>query len=100
MNVHAVDSPVSIIVSGINTAGEIYSLECLTLTDLTKEVNVTWLDPMNNTVSSEMFSTTGSYNSILTFNPLAASHAGTYTCRAEAENVTLTDTMVVSVESK
>ena len=40
-----------------------------------------WLDPMNNAVPSDMVTASGSM-STLTFNPLSASHAGTYTCRA------------------
>ena len=77
----AVDISLSITASGTNTAGETYSLECsATVTGSTDQPTITWLDPMNNTVPSEMVTTTGSM-STLTFNPLAASHAGTYTCR-------------------
>ena len=92
---------VSITTSGTNTAGETYSLVCsATVTGSTDQPTITWLDQMNNTVPSEMVTTTGSM-STLTFNPLAASHAGTYTCRATVTGkVTQTDTKVVSVESK
>ena len=73
---------VSITPYGTNTAGEAYSLVCsVTVTGSTDTPTITWLDPMNSTVPSEMVSTTGSM-STLTFNPLSASHAGTYTCRA------------------
>ena len=92
---------VSITTSGTNIAGETYSLECsATVTGSVDQPTVTWLDSVNNPVHSEMVTTTGSM-STLTFDPLAASHAGTYTCRATvAGNVTQTDTKVVSVESE
>ena len=51
------------------------------MTGSTDEPTITWLDPMNNPVPSGMVTTTGSM-STLTFDPLAASHVGTYTCRA------------------
>ena len=73
---------VSITHSGTNTAGQAYSLVCsVTVTGSTDTPTITWLDPMNSQVPSEMVSTTGSM-STLAFNPLSASHAGTYTCRA------------------
>ena len=78
----SVDMSVSITPSGTNTAGETYSLVCsVTVTGSTDTPTITWLDPMNSQVPSEMISTTGSMTT-LTFNPLSASHAGTYTCRA------------------
>ena len=43
-----------------------------------------------------MVSTTGSM-STLTFNPMAASHAGTYTCRVTTGGVTETQTSTVIV---
>ena len=58
--------------SGSNTAGESYSLECtVTVTGSTDQPTITW-----------MVNGDGSYSRTVTFNPLAASHAGTYTCRA------------------
>ena len=88
---------ISIIAPGTNTAGETYSLECsATVTGSTDQPSITWLDPMNNSVSSEMVTTTGSM-STLTFNPLAASHAGTYACRATAGGVTRTQTFTLIV---
>ena len=87
-------------VSGTNTAGETYSLECsATLTGLNDQPTITWLDPMNNPVPSRMITTTGSM-STLTFNPLSASHAGTYTCRATVGSTMQTETMDVTVESE
>ena len=98
-------APVSINVfittSGTNTAGETYSLECsATVTgSTTDELTIIWLDPMNNTVPSEMVTTTGSVNT-LTFNPLAAAHAGTYTCRATAGDIVQYATVDVRVQSE
>ena len=89
---------VSITTSGTNTAGETYSLVCSvsTVTGSTDQPTITWLDPMNNPVPPD---TTGSM-STLTFNPLAASHAGTYTCRATVESAVYTATEVVTVQGK
>ena len=86
---------VSITASGTNTAGKNYNLEC-SATGSTDKPTITWLDPMNNTVPSEMVTTTGSM-STLTFNSLAASHAGTYTCRGVVGGVTETQTSTVIV---
>ena len=67
--------------AGTVTAGESYSLECtVTVTGSNDRPTITWMDPMNNMITSGAV-TTGSM-STLTFNPLAASHAGTYTCTA------------------
>ena len=78
----SVDMTVSITPSGTNTAGETYSLVCsVTVSGSTDTPTITWLDPMNSQVPSDMVSTTGSM-STLTFDPLSASHAGTYTCKA------------------
>ena len=94
---------VSITPSGTNTAGEAYSLVCsVTVTGhgSTDTPTITWLDPMDSQVPSEMVSTTGSM-STLTFNPLSASHAGTYTCRATLTSGEIgTDTEIVTVQSE
>ena len=67
--------------SGTNTAGEIYSLDCsATVNGTSNQPIIIWLDPLNSPVPPEMITTTG-HMSTLTFNPLAADHAGTYTCR-------------------
>jgi hypothetical protein len=72
---------VSITSSGTATAGESYSLECtVTVTGSTDQPMITWLDPMDNMITSGVV-TTGSM-STLTFDSLSASHAGTYTCSA------------------
>ena len=92
---------VSIATSGTNTTGETYSLVCsVTVTGSTDTPTITWLDPMNSQVPSEMVSTTGSM-STLAFNPLSASHAGTYTCRATLTSGEMgTDTEIVTVQSE
>ena len=66
------------------------------MTGSTDQPTITWLDPMNNSVPSEMDTTTGSM-STLTFNPLETSHAGTYTCRVTAGGKTVTQTSTVIV---
>ena len=91
---------VSITPSGTNTAGETYSLVCsVTVAGSTDTPTITWLDPMDSQVPSDMVSTTGSM-STLTFTPLSASHAGTYTCRAVVGGEVLTDTLMVTVQSE
>ena len=73
---------VSVTASGMNTAGETYSLVCtVTVAGSTDRPTITWVDPMNSTVPSDLINTTGNTNT-LTFNPLSVSHAGNYTCRA------------------
>ena len=91
---------VTITTSGTNTAGDTYSLQCsATVTGSTDQPTTSWLNAMNNPVSSGMVTATGAM-STLTFSPLAFSHAGTYTCRATVlGNVTQADTRVVSVAS-
>ena len=92
---HSTYTVISITASGTNTAGETYRLVCsVTVTGSTDQPTITWSDPMNNPVPSEMVNTTGSM-STLTFNPLSASHAGTYTCRATI--ATLSDERTVTV---
>ena len=67
-----------------------------TVTGTTEQPNITWSGPG---VTAGMITTTGSM-STLTFNPLAASHAGTYTCTGMVGGVTVMDTSVVTVNSK
>ena len=80
---------ISISTSDTNTAGETYRLECsATVVGSTTQPILTWLlrdIVVSNDTSRTVSASTirpyagGSYNSTLTFNPLAASHAGTYT---------------------
>ena len=87
----------SITASGTNTAGETYSLMCsATVNGSSDQPTITWLDPMNSPVLSEMVTTIGNM-STLTFNPLADSHAGTYTCRVTVGGVTRTQTSTLIV---
>ena len=84
-------------VSGSNTAGETYSLVCsVSVTGSTLLPTITWSGPVNNPVPSEMVTTTSSM-STLTFRPLSASHAGTYTCRATAGSLRDDETFTVQV---
>ena len=96
-----IDIDVSITASGTNAAGLTYRLVCsatVTGHGSTDQPIFTWLlqDPMNNQVDSGMVTTTGSM-STLTFSPLTASHAGTYTCRVTVGGVTETQTTTVIV---
>ena len=96
----SVDMAVSITTPGTNTAGETYSLVCsVIVTGSTDTPTITWLDPMNSQVPSEMVSTTGSM-STLTFDPLSASHAGTYTCRATLGGATGTAMEEITVHGE
>ena len=88
----------SITTDGMNIAGETYSLVCSVAASLNP--TITWLDPMNNPVSSEMVTTEIRITSTLTFDPLSASDTGTYTCRTTAGDEIQTATMVVDVLSE
>ena len=95
-----VDISLSITPSGTYTAGETYSLECsATVTGSTDQPTIIWLDQINNPVPSEMVTTTGSM-STLTFNPLAASHTGTYTCRGMVGGAVQSETVEITVLSE
>ena len=68
------------------------------MTESTNQSNIAWLDPMNDPVPSEMVNTTDSV-STLAFSPLAASHAGTYTCVVSLGGVSYNETMMITVNS-
>ena len=90
----------SITASGSNTAGETYILVCsVIVTGSTDPPTITWSGPVNNPDPSEMVTTTGSM-STLTFDPLSATHAGTYTCSATANGEMAVVTEIVIVQSK
>ena len=55
-----------------------------------------WLGSTGNPIPSEMFNTAGSV-STLVFSPLAASHAGNYTCIASLEGVSFNKTVMITV---
>ena len=91
-----VDISASITESGNNIAGEIYSLVCsVTVTGSTEQPTITWLDSMNNQITSGVV-TTGSISTLM-FSPLAASHAGTYTCRATLGSAEMNGSTEVSL---
>ena len=93
-----VDIIFSITPFGSNIAGDGYRLVCtVTVTGSTDQPTITWLDPTSNTITSGVV-TTGSL-SILTFNPLAVSHAGTYTCRTTLGDEVRTKEVTVTVQS-
>ena len=86
--------------SGTPTAGESYGLECtVTVTGSTDQPMITWLmGPMDNMITSGVIMN-GSI-STLTFNPLAASHAGTYTCRATLGSAMDSESRTITVQSE
>ena len=96
--------------SGDNTAGGTYTLVCYVAVSQgsTSQPTITWLDndvqilapDSSRTVSAITSEDSNVYSSTLTFNPLSASHAGIYTCRATVDGETLTDTDVVTVQSE
>ena len=101
---------VAITTSGINAVGQTYRLEC-SANSPTNQPSVNWLHNGGGItgsdairLSSSIFvnpidgSTSSTYT--LTFSPLAASHAGNYTCRVTAGEVTETRTTTVIVNSK
>ena len=98
---YTVNIAVSLTTSGTNTAGEAYSLECsVNVTGSTlNQSTITWLDAVNNPVPSGMITTTDNM-STLTFNPLTATHRGTYTCSVTVGGVAQNETVIVTVESE
>ena len=99
-------TPVTVSVSPINssgngTAGESHSLECtVTVTGSADQPTITWLmGPMDNMITSGVVRTSGSM-STLTFNPLAASDAGTYTCRATLGSAMDSASRTITVQSE
>ena len=68
---------------------------------------ITWLDEGVEIPSSDPTRTVsdtsgsgGSYSSTLTFNPLSASHAGTYTCRATLGSAVDSASRNINVQSE
>jgi hypothetical protein len=91
---------VSITPSDTATAGETFRLECtVTATGSTDQPMITWLmGPMGNMITSGVVTTDGM--STLTFNPLSASHAGTYTCRATLGSAMGSTSTTITVQSE
>ena len=97
---------VSITASGTNTTGKNYSLECsATVTGSADQPTIIWLhdgDEISPTDPTRMVSppTLRSSSYTLTFNPLLASHAGTYMCTVMVGSVVETVTVDVTVQSE
>ena len=96
---------VSITASGTATAGETFRLICtVTVTGSNDQLMITWLmGPMNNMVNTNadgVTVVTTDSMSTLTFNPLSASHAGTYTCRATLGSAVDSTSRTINVQSE
>ena len=85
--------------------GDTYNLTCsVTVSGSNDQPTITWLDPMNNQITSEMVNIiSGNIQSRLTFESVEVSAAGTYICKAElqgnnykAQNETSTNIIVES----
>ena len=105
--------PVSVDVAPINSSGttivgDIQILTCsVSVYGSSEQPTITWLDNNGAEISSSttrMVSATsgsaGSYSITLTFNPLAASDAGRYTCRATLGSTMGSVIWVVNVQGK
>ena len=96
---------VSITSTGTATAGETFRLICtVAVTGSNDQLMITWvMGPMNNMINTNTDGvtvvTTGNI-STLTFNPLAASHAGTYTCRATLGSAMDSASTTITVQSE
>ena len=89
-----------IISSGTAIAGESYSLECtVTVTGSNDQPMITWLMGPNMITSGVVTKFNGGM-STLTFNPLSASHAGTYTCRATLGSAMDSAPTTITVQSE
>ena len=99
---------VTITPSGTATTGETYRLECsVTVTGSTDTPTITWLDDGVEIPSTDptrmVFITTGSpgsYSSTLMFNPLRASDAGMFMCRAALGGAMNSQSFNVTVQGK
>ena len=74
---------------GVNTAGEVYSLEC-NVNGTTSFINFQWMDHhATRVINNDSITITNSAtHSLLQFSPLYQSHGGTYTCRATIDGST------------
>ena len=81
----------------------IHNLTCsVTVSGSNDQPTITWLDPMNNQITSEMVNIiSGSIQTRLTFESVKFSDAGTYICKVElqgnnykAQNETSTNIIV------
>ena len=101
---------ISITSLGINTAGEVFSLQCSTMySGSTNQLvpTITWLDSSSQfltstgdgtkVVSTTMMNPDGGYFSTLSFDPLLPSDAGLYMCRVMVGNVIKVETVTINV---
>jgi hypothetical protein len=101
---------VTVTPSGINIAGQNYTLLCaVTVTGSNDQPTITWFTDdgveINSTsdvtrtlsMTSSDVDSAGNYSGTLLFNPLVSSHAGTYTCRASLDDAEVTDSISVVV---
>ena len=96
--------------SGLDIAGQNYTLLCaVTVTGSNDQPAITWIrddgveftSVTTSTVSmnsNDVDSAGYNYSVALMFSPLAASHAGTYTCRANLDDAQVTDSITVVVK--
>ena len=97
--------------SGLDIAGKNYTLLCVVMvTGSNDQPAITWLRDdgveINSTsnvtktvlMNSSDVDSTGNYSATLMFSPLAASHAGTYTCRANLDDAQVTNSISVVVK--
>ena len=109
----SVDILVTVSPFGLDIAGQNYTLLCAVMvTGSNNQPAITWLRDdgveINSTpdatstitvsMTSSNVDSTGNYSGSLMFSPLAASHAGTYTCRANLDDAEVTDSISVVVK--
>ena len=82
-------------------AGKNYRLECTaTVTGTTEEPVITWMNSMGNITTSRAVATGNMSTLTLNFIPLAASHAGTYTCQATLGSAMDSAYLTITVRSE
>ena len=99
--------------SGPAIAGQNYTLLCaVAVTGSNDQPTIIWLRDdgveINSTsdatitvrilMTSSDVDSAGNYSGSLMFSPMAASHAGTYTCRANLDDAEVTDSISVVVK--
>ncbi len=100
------ENAVSIVTSasGVPIAGEEYSLSCMVsenIAGLTGERMTVWMDSNGNVMGSDGITLT-SFNgtSNLTFNPLRATNADTYTCTGSLPSPALSTLLTVTQQQR
>ncbi len=100
------DGAISIVTntSGTPTAGEVYSLSCEVREDilgLTGEPVAVWIDSNGNVMAGDDITVTSSNGmSTLTFNPLKATNADTYTCTGSLQSPALSTPLTVTQQQR